>query len=386
MASKKVIALVAGEASGDTLGAHLIEALQAVLPDAEFIGIGGPKMNSAGLKSLYPQEALAVRGYAEVIKNLPQILSIRKGLLRELSARRPDVFIGIDAPDFNLGVAAKLKAQGIHTVQYVSPSLWAWRGERIKKIRAAVHHVLALFPMEEQIYQDAGVPVTFVGHPLAQQFAEESDRDLARKRLNIRDEAPVFAFLVGSRLSEIEFMADLFLDTAHKILETYPEALFLFPLATRPTHEAMQRLFRIRELTHDKRFRLLYGHAADAMIAADGILVTSGTATLEVALAKRPMVISYRVSNLTYKFVRRKIKIPYVGLPNILLKRFVVPELLQDEANPDDLALALLNQLHDLPYRQFLEREFLKLHQSLKVDTSKRAAHAVLALMEQKTS
>lgn len=376
------IALVAGEASGDTLGAHLIEALKAKLTarNLEFIGIGGAKMQRAGLTSLYPQEALAVRGYVEVFKSLPRIFSIRRGLLRKLSEIKPDIFIGIDAPDFNLGLARVLKARGIRTMQYVSPSIWAWRGERIHKIKASVHHILTLFPMEAPLYEAVGLPVTFVGHPLAQRFADDPSQAAAKKLLQLHQHIPqVFTCLVGSRLSELDYMAELFIDTAYKIHETYPEAVFLFPLATRPTHERMRKLFRIREIAYDERFRLLYGHAQEAIEAADGVLVTSGTASLEVALAKRPMVISYRVSSWTYHLVRRRLKIPYIGLPNILRERFVVPEILQDDATPENLALMLLNQYHDVPYQNFLKQEFLQLHQSLKVDTATLAAQAVLS-------
>ena len=371
------VALVAGEASGDTLGAHLIEALRQQRPDIECVGIGGPKMEAQGLHSLYPQEALAVRGYAEVLRSLPRLLGIRRGLKKALLAEPPDVFIGIDAPDFNLGLEESLKDAGIPTVHYVSPSIWAWRPERIERIKRSVHHILALFPMEPPLYEKAGVAVTFVGHPLAQRFPDVPDRDAMRHRLQLATDSPVFAILPGSRISEIEYMGQLFLEAASLIHQALPEAQFLLPVATRPTLDRVQALLKEWKM-ESLPLRVLYGHAGDAMIAADAVLVASGTATLEVALAKRPMVISYRISTMTYHLVKHKLKLPYVGLPNILCGRFVVPELLQHEATPENLANMMLQHYADPLYRAWLEQEFTVLHRTLRADSALLAAQAVL--------
>lgn len=375
------IAMVAGEASGDMLGANLIEALKAQRPDAVFIGIGGPRMQSAGLHSLFPQETLAVRGYVEVIRSLPAILSIRRGLVAALLARRPDVFIGVDAPDFNLDVEIRLKKAGIRTIHYVSPSIWAWRAERIHKIKRAVNHVLALFPLEEPIYQAAGIPVTYVGHPLAEKMPIEPDFAAARAQLRITPPtAPVFALLPGSRRGEVETMAPLFIQAARLIVAEVPDAQFLVPLATRPTLDLFERIV-IQQHATDLPIRRLFGHASDAMLASDAVLVASGTATLEVALAKRPMVISYKISALTYRLVKHKMRLPYVGLPNILCGEALVPELLQKEATPEKLAHALLGVWRDKAYCAQLMTRFTALHRELKQDSAARAAAAVLAVV-----
>lgn len=371
------VAMVAGEASGDLLAAPLIAAIRAVRPDAEFVGIGGPLMQGEGLRSLYPQEDLAVRGYAEVLKSLPRLLSIRRGLKQAFLADPPDVFIGIDAPDFNLGLEKTLKAHGIPTVHYVSPSIWAWRGERIHKIKKAVNRVLALFPMEEAIYQKAGIPVTYVGHPLAPRFHDLPDRAQMRAQLRLPIASPVFTLLPGSRVSEIDYMAPLFLETARRIHAAIPEAVFLVPLATRSSRDRFLKILARSSLGY-LPLRPLYGHAPDAVVASEVVLAASGTVTLEVAMAKRPMVISYRVSPLTYRIVRRKLKLPYVGLPNILSGRFVVPELLQDDATAENLCRAVLNIYHDKVYQIWLEQHFTELHQSLCADSATLAARAVL--------
>ena len=325
------VAMVAGEASGDLLGAHLMDALKAAHPDVEFAGIGGPRMLARGFTSQVPQERLAVRGYVEVLSRLPELLRIRRTLRDTLLAEKPDVFIGIDAPDFNLGLEKWLKQAGLRTVHYVSPSVWAWRPERVVKIGDSADQVLCLFPMEKPLYDAAGVPATFVGHPLASEIDIAPDQNAMREQLGLPKAAPVFALLPGSRKSELEFMGGLYIDVARQLLARYPDAQFLVPLATRPTMDQFDQLLT-RHKAWDLPIRKLFGHAQMAMIAADVVLVTSGTATLEVALTKKPMVISYKLSWLTYQLVKRKLKLPYVGLPNILAKRFVVPELLQKDA------------------------------------------------------
>ncbi|AOZ48713.1 lipid-A-disaccharide synthase [Chromobacterium vaccinii] len=371
------VAMVAGEASGDLLAAHLMDALRAHRSDIEFAGIGGPRMEARGFHSMVPQEKLAVRGYSEVLKSLPELLKIRRRLREQLLAERPDVFIGVDAPDFNLGLEAGLKKAGIPTVHYVSPSVWAWRPERIQKIGRAVNHVLCLFPMEPPLYRQAGVPVTYVGHPLASEIPLEPDKEAMRDQLGLPQGVPVFTLMPGSRRSELEYMAPIYLDTARLLLREYPDAQFLVPLATRATMDQFeQMLYRFK--ARDLPIRRLFGHAQMATIASDVVLVTSGTATLEVALTKRPMVISYKLSAFTYRLVKRKIRLPYVGLPNILCGRFVVPELLQKQATPQKLAEEMQRLYTDSAARIEMEKAFTELHLALKQDTATRAARAVL--------
>lgn len=372
------IALCVGEASGDLLGAHLMAAIKARRPDVRFVGIGGPRMLAEGIESLYEQEKLAVRGFAEVVKRLPEILKIRKGLVNDLKRIRPDVFVGIDAPDFNLGVAEKLKKAGIATVHYVSPSVWAWRRERVNTIVHQVNKVLCLFPMEAALYQEAGGRAEFVGHPMAQTLPLDADQKAARLQMRLELWETVFTLMPGSRVSEIDYMAPLFFRTAKLLLQRYPSARFLLPVATAATR---QRLLDI--LAEDEFLglpvQLMSAHADLACTAADVVLVTSGTATLEVALCKRPMVISYKISPLTYAYVKRKIKVPHVGLPNILLNKGAVPELLQGRAKPKRLAAAVAEWYESPQDVAALKQDFHDLHLLLKKDTAALAASAVLA-------
>lgn len=371
------IAMVAGEASGDLLASHLIQALRKRLPGARFYGIGGPKMIAAGFEALYPAEKLAVNGYAEVLRHYWEISGIRRQLARRLLNEPPQAFIGVDAPDFNLGLEARLKARGIPTIHYVSPSIWAWRGERIKSIARSVCHMLALFPFEPEIYRRHGIPVTYVGHPLADVFPLEVERGPVRERLGLASEQLVFALLPGSRRSEVQAMGDLFIATAKLLHQRYPEARFLVPLATRDTRKLFEDALYSQD-GNELPLTMLFGHSHEAMAAADVVLVASGTATLEAALLKKPMVISYRVSRWTYRLMWPRRYLPYVGLPNILAGRFVVPELLQDDATPVNLAQAVGNLAEDKEIRQRLERLFTSLHQQLRQDTAERAAAAVL--------
>jgi len=376
-----VIGMVAGEASGDLLGSHLMNALKKVRPDIRFVGIGGPKMQAAGMDVLFPMEKLAVRGYVEVLRHYREIVGIRRQLRDYFLKNKPDVFIAVDAPDFNLDLEAALKAKGIPTVHYVSPSIWAWRAERIHKIKRAVSHMLALFPHEPKIYEAAGVPVTYVGHPLADLLPEQPNRASMREAMRIPLDAPVFALLPGSRQSEVNQLARLLIDTAKQILQHVPEARFLVPLATRETRAIFEQV-RYEADADELPFTLLFGHAQDAMIAADGVIVASGTATLECALLKRPMVITYRMPALSWTLMKRKSYQPYYGLPNILCERFVVPELLQEEATPENLAQALLNLVQDKTAVATLEATFLTLHRSLKQNTAEKAAAAILPFLE----
>ena len=373
-----LIALCAGEASGDLLGAHLIKTIRRYRPDARFVGIGGPRMIAAGFESLFEQERLAVRGYTEVLKRLPEILRIRRRLTAQLKTLRPAVFVGIDAPDFNLGVSEQLKAAGIPTVHYVSPSVWAWKRERVRKIVQQTGQVLCLFPMEPQLYREAGGKALFVGHPLAQTLPQDADKTAARTRLKLPEDSPVFALMPGSRVSEIDYMAPLFLRAAALVLRELPDAHFLLPYPTAAARERLKHYLAEPEF-EKLPVRLQAAKADLACTAADAVLVTSGTATLETALCKRPMVISYKISPITYALVRRKIKIPHVGLPNILLGRECVPELMQGKAKPALLAEALLDWYRQPEKAAELAESFTRLHTVLQGSADDLAAQAVLA-------
>ncbi len=372
------IALVAGEASGDLLGGHLIAAIKQQLPDAVFYGIGGPRMQSEGMECWWPMGKLSVMGYWDALKHYREISGIRRQLRKRLLDQRPDIFIGIDAPDFNLGLEAALKAAGVPTVHYVSPSIWAWRGGRIKKIGAAVKRVLALFPMEPPIYEKAGIPVSYVGHPLADSIPLQTSRQEIREKLALPRDYPIFALLPGSRRGELEAMADLFIQTARLIRENFlPDAVFVVPLATRETRLQFESAI-YRQKAADVPFRLLFGHAQDAVGAADVALIASGTATLEAALIKRPMVITYRIARFSYWLMKRMAYLPYVGLPNVLCGRFVVPEILQDEATPENLAQALVKLYEDKENARAIEETFTDLHLQLRQNTAEKAARAVI--------
>jgi lipid-A-disaccharide synthase len=377
----KTIAMVAGEASGDLLGSMLMQAIRQVAPDTHFIGIGGPKMQSAGMQILFPMEKLAVRGYVEVLRHYREIVGIRSQLRKQLINHPPTLFIGVDAPDFNLGLELALKKRGIPTVHYVSPSIWAWRGERIGKIKRAVSHMLALFPFEAPLYERAGVPVTYVGHPLADVLPEAPNRAAMREQMRLPMQARVFAFLPGSRQSEVRQLAATYIETARLILHKLPDAQFLVPLISRETRAIFENE-QWRLQAQDLPIHLLFGHAQDAMIAADGVLVASGTATLEAALLKRPMVITYKMPWLTYWLSQRKKYQPYVGLPNILTGKFVVPELLQEDATPENLAQALLNLVADKAMVSELEDLFSDMHKALRQNSAQRAAQAIRPFLE----
>jgi lipid-A-disaccharide synthase len=377
MTQQVVIGIVAGEASGDLLGSHLIAALKAARPGVKFVGIGGPRMQSEGMEILFPMEKLAVRGYVEVLRHYAEIVGIRRKLRAHFLANRPDLFIAVDAPDFNLDLELALKQRGIPTIHYVSPSIWAWRGERIHKIKRAVSHMLALFPHEPKIYEQAGVPVDFVGHPLADIIPIRPKRAEMRETMRIPLKAKVFAFLPGSRQSEVKQLALTYVETAKLILKKLPDARFLVPLATRETRMIFQQVL----FDHDAQelpLTMLFGHAQDAMIAADTVLVASGTATLEAALLKRPMVITYRMPAFSWWLMKRKSYQPYFGLPNILCERFVVPELMQEDATPENLAQALLNLANDDNAVTQLEEVFTELHLTLRQNTAQKAAAAIL--------
>jgi lipid-A-disaccharide synthase len=360
------IAMVAGEASGDLLGAHLVRALKARLPQARFFGIGGPKMQSAGFDPWYPAEALAVRGYVEVLRQLPGILRIRRDLRRRLLAEPPHLFIGVDAPDFNLGLERSLRARGITTVHYVSPSLWAWRGERVHGIKRSVDKMLCLFPFEPEIYDKAAVPSAYVGHPLADMLPNRPDRDGARDQFRI----PANRMVIGR----------LFIDTARLIHRQVHDVQFLVPLVSRETRRQFEdELYRAD--AENLPLTILFGHAHMAMTAADGVLLASGTAALEGALLKRPMVVTYKMPRLSWWIGRSKVYLPYAALPNILAGRFVVPEIFQDEATPEVLCQALLNLVFDKDVKARQEKAFQTIHDRLRQNAGEKLADALLPML-----
>jgi lipid-A-disaccharide synthase len=374
------IGIVAGEASGDQLGAHLIRSLRAQLPDARFTGIGGARMQAEGMEVLFPLEKLAVRGYVEVLRHYFEIVSIRRRLTAHFLKHRPALFVGVDAPDFNLGLETKLKAAGIPTIHYVSPQIWAWRGHRIHSIKRAVDRMLVVFPFEQEVYERAGVPVTYVGHPLAEILAPTPDRRPMREQLRLPAAARVIAMLPGSRDAEVEHLAGLFIETASRIAAAAPETHFLVPLVSRRTRELFEAALYSRP-SEELNLTVLFGHAHDAMTAADIVLAASGTATLEAALIGRPVVIAYRMPRVSWWLLKRRRYQPYVGLPNVVAGEFVAPEFLQDEATPDNLAQAALNLLFDNTVRARLEARFAAMADALRQDSGGRIASALVPML-----
>ena len=381
-ARARTIGIVAGETSGDLLGSQLIRALREHMPALRFVGIGGPRMEAAGLEAWYPLEKLAVRGYFEVLKHLPEILSIRRRLRRRLVSERPALFIGVDAPDFNLSLEESLKRRGIPTVHYVSPAVWMWRRERLHKIKRAVTRMLTLFPFEPPYYERAAIDVAFVGHPLTDILAQLPRGAAARERLRLPLGAPVFALLPGSRQSELRHKAELFVETAKRIHARIPEAYFLVPLATRETRTLFE-IAMYRKEARDLPLSMMFGHAQEAMAAADVVLVASGTATLEAALLGKPMVITYKMPRVSAWLLKGKGYLPYYGLPNILAGEFVVPEFIQDDATPENLEQALINVLADRSLKAALERKFAAMAASLRHGAAEYAARAVLPLLRE---
>jgi len=373
--------MVAGEASGDLLAAHLIAALQARRPQLAFFGIGGPRMLARGFESQVPMEKLAVRGYAEVLRHYREIMAIRRRLAARLLAERPAAFIGVDSSDFNLDLERTLKDAGIPAIHYVSPSIWAWRGWRLRRIARSVTHLLAMYPFEPALYEKAGVPVTYVGHPLADVIPLEPDKGRARAELRVPPGRRLIALLPGSRRSELHYMADTFVQTARRLLQDLPDAHFVCPTASRATRDMFEAALR-RHQAGGLPLTLLFGHSHEALAAADLALVASGTATLEAALFKTPMVIVYRQSPLTWALMRRMLYLPYIGLPNILAGERLVPEFVQDRATPGRLAEALLALLHDSGAQRRQVEKFRELHRVLRQDTAQKAAEAVLAVVD----
>lgn len=367
------VALVAGEASGDILGSGLMHAIKARHPDAEFIGVGGARMEAEGLKSYFPMERLAVMGLVEVLGRLFELLGRRRQLARDLIAAQPDVFIGIDAPDFNLGLELKLRRAGIKTVHYVSPSVWAWRQKRVLKIREACDLMLTLFPFEVQFYDAHQVPVRFVGHPLADAIPQQADRAAAREALDLPQDGPVVALMPGSRGGEVARLGELFLDAAIRLRSLRPGVRFLLPCATPERREQLEQMLAGRDLP----LTLLNGRSHKALAACDAVLIASGTATLEALLYKRPMVVAYRVAPMTYRILKRLVKSPYISLPNLLAERLLVPELIQDAATPEALAQTVAPLIDG---GQVQTEGFDVIHRALRRDASVSAADAVLKL------
>ncbi|WP_285427741.1 lipid-A-disaccharide synthase [Pseudomonas sp. lyk4-R2A-8] len=367
------IALVAGEASGDILGAGLMRALKAQHPAVEFIGVGGPLMQAEGLVSYFPMERLSVMGLVEVLGRLRELLARRKLLIQTLIEEKPDVFIGIDAPDFTLNIELKLRQAGIKTVHYVSPSVWAWRQKRVLKIREGCDLMLTLLPFEARFYEEKGVPVRFVGHTLADEIPLQADRAAARAELGLPD-GPLVALMPGSRGGEVGRLASVFFDAAERLQDLKPGVRFVLPCASPQRRAQIETLLQGRNLP----LTLLDGQSHLALAACDAVLIASGTATLEALLYKRPMVVAYRLAPLTFWILKRMVKSPYISLPNLLAQRLLVPELLQDDATPDALAQTLL-PLIDGGEEQ--TRGFDAIHRTLRRDASNQAADAVLTLI-----
>jgi lipid-A-disaccharide synthase len=376
------IALVAGELSGDLLGAGLIAALKERYPHAQFVGIGGPAMISQGMESWTPLERLAVMGLVEVLRHLPELFRIRRQLVERLLADPPAVFIGIDAPDFNLGLERRLRVQGIPTVHYVSPSVWAWRPWRVRKIARAVNLMLTLFPFEAAFYQQRGVPVRYVGHPLADEIPLHSDGREAQRvlGLSLPVGTRIVALLPGSRMGEVSRIGPLFLEAAGWLFAQRPALRFLMPAATPQIHEFLAALHSTQ--APDLPLTLTQGHSREVMAVAEVVLLASGTATLEAMLLKRPMVVAYRVAPVTAWIARRLVTIRHFSLPNLLAGRELVPEFFQEAATRMNLGAAVLHGLDDTAAGAALAAEFVSLHIQLRRSASQQAATAIAELLE----
>jgi len=374
------IAAVAGEVSGDMLGGRLLGGLRQHLPQARFHGIGGPQMQAHGFESQWPMDTLTVRGIFEVIPRYRELKGIQSTLRDRLLADRPDVFIGMDYPGFNLGLEEQLRAAGIPTMHYIGPQIWAWRGGRIKKIKRAVSHMLLVFPFEEEIYRNAGVPATFVGHPLAEIIPLAPDEAAARRTLGLPEDANVVTIMPGSRMSEIKHNTAAFIGAAKLLKERDHSLRFVVPMAGERQRQLFLQIVQQAGL-QDVELQLLEGQSHTAICAADAVLVASGTASLEVALFKKPMVIAYRMMELEWQILRHFGYQPWIGLPNILSREFVVPEMLQHAASPQALADAMWKQLDDVPHRLQLVQRFTDMHHSLLRNSAQEGAAAVMKVI-----
>ncbi len=372
------MAMVAGETSGDLLAGLMMQGIRAQWPDAYLYGIGGPRMQSQGFNALWPSDKLAVRGYVEVLRHYKEIVGIRKQLKSQLLDHPPQVFVGVDAPDFNLDLERDLKQAGIPTVHFVCPSIWAWRAERIEKIKQSVDHVLCIFPFETDLLHAHGIDATYVGHPLAQAIPMHVDTLKARQELKLDPDRPVVALLPGSRESEITYLAERFFQTAKLLSQQQANLQFVLPAM--PAMKA--RIEHIRDQVGASQVQILNGQSHAALAACDVTLIASGTATLEAALFKKPMVIAYNMNWLSWQMMKRKKLQPWVGLPNILAQEFCVPEFLQDQATPSNMSMAVLEWLRSPEKAQALVSRFENMHASLLRDTPTLAAHAIQTLVK----
>lgn len=372
------IAIVAGEPSGDTLGAGLVAALKRRYPNATFVGIAGPKMQAQGCQSLFDLEALSVMGLVEVLSSIRKLLGIRSSLIQQLLDNPPDIYIGVDAPDFNLGVEKRLKQQGIKTVHYVSPTVWAWREKRVFKIAKACDRVLALLPFEKAVFDRYNLPCTFVGHTMADAIPLEPDQQAARAQLGLAPQQSILALLPGSRGGEVNNLLPVFLQSAQLLAQTIPDLQVVIPIAS------PARMAQITEMLEAEsvklNIKLVDGQAQQVMIASDAVLLASGTATLEAMLCKKPMVVAYRLSAITHWMMQYLYKADYFALPNVLAGEEVIPELLQEDVNPETIVQHLAPMFTQ--DTQALQQRFLQLHQSLKHNADEQAAQAVAEVME----
>jgi len=379
-----VIAMVAGEESGDIIGSDLVRELKTRVGNIHFMGIGGTRMRQLGFESLYDIDLLSIRGYVEVLKSLPKLFFLRKTLKKTFINIKPDLFIGIDAPDFNLELERSLKKVGIPTIHYVSPSIWAWRPNRIKKIKESVELMLTVFPFEGKIYENNGVPHKFVGHPLADRLNIESNKNVRRDYLKIADDVTVVALLPGSRVHEVVQLGELMIQAACLIKNNFPQTIFLTPIVSKRIKNMFdQLLISYPELKGS--FKLLHGHSDTALAASDAAIIASGTATLEASLIGVPMVITYKMPKLSELIMRsKKTDLRYIGLPNILRGSYIVPEIILDDATADNLSQAICNILNDRELQIKLRMEFKKIRESLRCNASIKAADAVMDMLDLK--
>jgi lipid-A-disaccharide synthase len=372
--------MIAGEASGDILGAGLIRSLRRRYPRARFVGIGGDEMIAEGFHSLVPMERLSVMGLVEVLGRIRELFSIRARLLDYLFTNRPDVVIGIDSPDFTLTIERRCRDAGIPTAHYVSPSVWAWRQKRIFKIAKSVDLMLTLFPFEARFYEEHNVPVAFVGHPLADRIPMEPETGRAREQLGLSPDAPLLAVLPGSRSGEVERLGTLFLEACRWIQQRRPDIQLVIPCVNREREQQVRDL--VESLGVSLPVTIVRGQSREVMAASDVVLLASGTATLEAMLLKKPMVVGYRLSNFSYALVSRLVKVPHVALPNLLAREALVPELLQDDATPESLGAAVLERMENLGERKRLKDAFTELHRTLRQNADERAAEAISGLLK----
>ena len=376
------VGMVAGETSGDLLAGAVLGGLRAARPALQCAGIGGPAMAAAGFDRWWDVSALSVMGYAEVLRAYPRLVRMRRALGDRLIDWRPDVFVGVDAPDFNLGLETRLRAAGLRVAHFVSPSIWAWRGERIEKIRQAVDHMLLVFPFEEALYAKAGIPATYVGHPLADAIPLQVDTEGARLRLGLEPARTTVALLPGSRAGEVAQMGGVFLRTAAWLHARRADLQFVLPAAGAALYERLQQEIAAMALPEGLRLTLVQGRSHEALAAADTVLVASGTATLEAALFRRPMVIAYRLAWLSYRIMHKRGYLPWIGLPNILAGDSVVPEFIQQAATPEAMGAALLAQLDDERARARIAERFEAMHLSLRCGCAQRTADVLLELID----